>query len=60
MVTGGTGAHGADLGNADLVLAQVFEQEGLKGLVGAVHLVNQQHAPGAGACSACSSGRRMR
>jgi hypothetical protein len=39
-------AHGADLGNADLVLAQVFEQEGLKRLVGAVYLVDQQHRAG--------------
>ena len=37
--------HGADLGNADLVLTQVFEQEGLKRFVGAVYLVNEQHRP---------------
>jgi hypothetical protein len=42
------GAHRADLGNADLVLAQVLQQEGLEGLVGAVHLVDQQHGAGFG------------
>ncbi len=38
--------HRAQLGNADLVLAQVFEQEGLEGLVGTVDLVDQQHGAG--------------
>jgi hypothetical protein len=53
-------AHGAQLGDADLVLAQVFEQEGLEGLVGAVHLVDQQQRAGRRRRSACSSGRRTR
>ena len=49
MVTGvRRGAHGADLGDAHLVFAQVLEQEGLEGLVGAVHLVDQQHGAGLG------------
>ena len=39
-------ADGAELGNADLVFAQVLEQEGLEGLVGAIDLVDQQHRAG--------------
>ena len=36
-------ADGADLRHAHLVFTQVFEQKGLKRLVSAVHLVNQEH-----------------
>ena len=41
-------ADGANLGHADLVFAQVFQQKGLKGLIGAVYLVNQEHRAGRG------------
>jgi len=44
----GLGADGAQLGDAHLVFAQVLQQEGLEGLVGAVHLVDQQHRAGRG------------
>ena len=37
------GPQRAEFGNTDLVLAQVLQQKGLKGLVGPVHLVDQQH-----------------
>ena len=39
-------ADGAQLRNADLVLAQVLEQKRFEGFVGAVHLVDQQHRAG--------------
>ena len=37
------GAHRAQLGHADLEIAQHFEQERLEGGVGAINLINQQH-----------------
>ena len=37
----GLGGDRTELGNTYLILAQVLEQEGLKGLVGTVHLVDQ-------------------
>src|SRR5438445_369955 len=36
--------HGAEFGHGDLVVREHFEQEGLEGFVGAVDLVDQQHA----------------
>ncbi len=47
MVIGrGFGLDGAELGNGDLVFAQVLQQEGLERLVGPVDLVDQQHRAG--------------
>ncbi len=37
------GAHRADLGDRDLELGEQLEQHGLQRLVGAVHLVDEQH-----------------
>ena len=38
--------HRANLGDADLVLPQVLQQKGLKRLISAVYLVDQQHGTG--------------
>ena len=40
------GPHRAHLGNANLVFTQVLQQKRLKRLIGAVHLVDQQHGTG--------------
>jgi len=44
----GLGADGAKLRDADLVLAEVFEQKGLERLVGPIDLVDQQQRAGRG------------
>ena len=38
------GAKRADFGHGDLVVGQHFEQKSFKGFVGAVDLIDQQHA----------------
>ena len=49
MVTGVASAQMVPIsGDADLVFAQVLQQESLERLVGAIDLVDQQHRAGLG------------